>query len=69
VELLRGQQGKAVTEREARLGAENGIGSRASAVALEFSLFENEPQQIVVLNHARILRFSSLHGEKFRAAE
>ena len=36
---------------EPRLRAEHGIRAGAGAVGLEFSVFQNVPQQIKVLNH------------------
>ena len=43
--------GKLFAQIEPRLRAEHGIRARAGAVGLEFSVFENVPQQIEVLNH------------------
>jgi hypothetical protein len=53
VDLFRCEQRKRFAQRTTDLRAENGKRARARAVGLEFSVFEDVPQQIEVLNHRR----------------
>jgi hypothetical protein len=52
VKLFGGEEGKAVAEGIAGLGAEDRVGTSAGAVVLEFAVVENEAEKLVVLFHA-----------------
>ena len=53
VDLFGGDQGKALGERVARLGAEERIGAGAGAVRLEFAVIEDVSNQVEVGFHPR----------------
>jgi hypothetical protein len=51
MDLLRREQWEIFSQIEPRLRPEHRMGACAGAVGLEFSVFQNVPQQIEVLNH------------------
>ena len=51
MELFGGEQRKSVSQREARLSAEDAIRAGAGAVVFEFAAVEHQSQEIEVLNH------------------
>ena len=56
VQLLGGQEREAVLQREACLCAEDGVSPRPGAIWLELALFQNEPEQLVILKHGRSVK-------------
>ena len=51
VQLFRGEHGKTLAQIKPRLRAEHRIRAGSGAVGLEFAAFQNQPEQIEILNH------------------
>src|SRR5437763_1552336 len=50
-QFLGSEQREALSERKARLRPKQSISPRAGAIALEFSVIENQTQKLMILQH------------------
>jgi len=63
MQLFRGENGKSFSQTKPRLRAKHGKRTRAGAVGLEPTVFEDLPQQIEVLNH-RWKKLTTKHAQE-----
>src|SRR5438876_8172319 len=52
MELFGGEQGETVGKGQPRLRTEHGAGPGAGAIRFEFSFFQHEPEELMVLKHS-----------------
>lgn len=67
MKLLGREDWKSVLQRKSGLRAENRIGAGASAVSFEFTLIQDQAQEIKILNHNAVtmMGWSEWKGETF----